>query len=353
MVKFSLFFLMLLSSSAWSADCEKGPLKSVYKPRHAKLFTVSFYEDYKIVTSGNDKVLLAGSKKLNCETTLPIIVNPIKRLVATSTTHLAFLKLFSQEHILVGFQGTHYIYNPIYKAQKVKDIHYQLNSEELISLRPDLVMAYSANITDEKKLYDLRKLNIPVILNRDFEERTPLARAEWMVFSSLFIDKFTEAQKQFIEIETRYQAIKNSASTNKKIKVLVGDIKSGKWATCGGESDLAILLKDAGAELLHQSNSSETQYISLEKMLTQKHKPAVWLTQNTWTDLVPIKKDSRYKSFRNIKTYNNDRLLNPQGFNDYWETGVSRPDLLLLDLHSIIHPENNLKHELIWYRELR
>lgn len=344
----------MLGSNLWAADCEKQEVQNAYIPHFAKLFTIKYYSNFKIVESMSDKIIVADKLPLDCQTTLPVFSGHTKRFVATSTTHLSFLKQFRLEETLVGFQGIRYIFNPTLRSQKIKEINYQLNPEELISLKPDLVMAYSANMASEKKLSDLRKLKIPVVLNRDFEEKHPLARAEWMVFSAVFFSKDQEAKKLFKSIEDSYLTTAGiSKNKSSRAKILVGDIQNGKWAACGGESDLAILIHDAGGELILKSGSSETQFISLEKIFTMKETPAYWLTQNTWEDLSIVKKDSRYKKFASIPAYNNNLKLNPDGFNDYWETGVSRPDLLLKDLFDIINNQSSSQLKLNWYKEIK
>lgn len=334
-----------------SAECESFKPVSEYKPRYAKLFSIKYYKDFKIVDSITDRFIVTD-KKLECTTKLPVMKAKVERFVATSTTHLPFLKTFSLQKTLVGFQGVNYIYDPVLRAQKIRNINYQMNPEELISLKPDLVMAYAANITSDQRLNDLRKLQIPIVLNRDFQEQHPLARAEWIVFTSVFFSKDLEAQKIFKDIEVNYLKIKKGIKKVKPV-VLVGDIQNGKWATCGALSDLAILIKDAGGILLLNRESPETQYFPLENVLSMKEAPQVWLTQNTWENKSKITSDPRYNRFSKIPVFNNNKMVNASGFNDYWETGLQRPDLLLKDLYSIFQSEKNLNSTLIWYKELK
>ena len=49
--------------------------------------------------------------------------------------------------------------------------------------------------------------------------------------------------------------------------------------------------------------------------------------------------------------YNCDRRINPSGGNDFWESGVVRPDLVLRDLVKIFHPEL-VDDEFVYYRKL-
>lgn len=349
-----LLSIFIASFNLWAVDCESNKIIKTYTPRYAQYFKITYYDHFKIVESGkkpNIDRFIVSEKPLDCTTSLYRFTSETKRFVATSTTHLSFLSVLAMEDRLVGFQGTHYIFNEKLQRQKIKDIHYQMNPEELFSLNPDLVMAYSANLAGEKRVQELRKLKIPIVLNYDFEEKHPLARAEWSVFSSVFFTKHDDMQEWFTKVEKSYNEYKRQAAVLKKKQVLVGDIQNGKWSTCGGESDLAILIRDAGGELVLKSKSHETQQVSLEKVLKIESKIDTWLSQNTWENLTSVSGDSRYKKFSGIPVFNNNRKLNKEGFNDFWEGGVSRPDLLLADLFEIFHPGRN--HNLIWYKELK
>ena len=74
-----------------------------------------------------------------------VIRTPIKRIVATSTTHLAFLEELDALETLVGFPETDYISSP--KARKrisegtLIDVgkSQQLNVERILELNPDLL----------------------------------------------------------------------------------------------------------------------------------------------------------------------------------------------------------------------
>lgn len=355
-MKFYCFiFILALSLKAHAADCEAAKPISVYKPTYAEYFTISYYDNYKIIDAGKAPSLeryIVADGALKCETSLAVLTSKTKRFVSSSTTHLYFLSAFNLEHTLVGFQGTRYIFNEKIRAQKMKEINYQMNAEELFALRPDLVMAYSANAGAERAK-QLRKLKIPIVLNYDFEERHPLARAEWIVFEAVFFGKDKEAQELFNKIKLSYNEFKHRAAGLKKSKVLVGDIQRGKWSTCGGTSDLAIIINDAGGELLLKSQSNQTQYVSLEKVLKINERPDVWFSQNTWEDAKAMGKDSRYKKFQSVPLFNNTKLINKDGFSDFWETGVARPDLLIKDFFAIMHPSQFPNEKTIWYKELK
>ncbi len=360
LMKLMLIALILIFSTfstfAFSIECLKETAIGSYKPKYAKNFAITYYKNFTLLKTGpkNDELLVANGH-VNCTTTLPIFKNDARRIVATSTTHLPILAFFELEGRLVAFQGTNYISNKKFNVSAVTNINYQLNAEELIKLKADIVFAYAANIPFWKTVKDYQQLNIPVILIWDFLETHPLARAEWVVLQAHLVGKSKEAIVHFEKMEKDYNAIKNGVKAEAKKRALVGDIQNGKWVTCGGRSDLAQLIGDAGGMLVLANDKAETQFIALEKVfsLINKNRPDVWLPQNNWQNKKPLAADSRYKHFDQIPIFNNNKLVNASGFNDYWESGVARPDLVLKDLVSILHSKQPNEENLNWFKRIK
>ncbi len=351
----SLFIFVFASVNSYSIECEREIKLSEYKPKYSHFFKIDIYKNFKIIQLNlptfKDKFIVS-ELPLKCKTDLNIISNKANRIVATSTTHVPFLTHFEIEKKLVGFQGINYLNG---FKQKIKNINFVLNPEELLSLKPDVVIAYLSNLgslESQARLISLRKLGLPIVLNFDYAERHPLARAEWLVFNSLFIGREKEAIDLFNKIESNYQALKESVKKWPKKKVLVGSIVEGRWVMPGGFSDVSILIQDANGEMLFSKSNQDTQQLSLEVLFSQKINADLWLTHNMWRDRKEIKKDSRYQVLKNVPMFNNDKRLNENGFNDYWQMGLTRPDKLLQDLITLFHGDVKSFDKLIWYRQL-
>ncbi|MGZ3904662.1 MAG: ABC transporter substrate-binding protein, partial [Bacteroidia bacterium] len=68
------------------------------------------------------------------------------------------------------------------------------------------------------------------------------------------------------------------------------------------------------------------------------------------------KLDSRYGEFNAFKKgnlYNNNAIVTLKGANDYWESGLCSPDMILKDLVKIFHPELQPDHRLKYYKQLK
>ena len=81
----------------------------------------------------------------------------------------------------------------------------------------------------------------------------------------------------------------------------------------------------------------------------------VWLNVGMANTLDELKaacpKFADIRCVRNGFVYNNNARINAAGGNDYWESGVIHPDLILQDLIRIFHPELT-DAEPTYYRKL-
>ncbi|KAA6315979.1 iron complex transport system substrate-binding protein, partial [termite gut metagenome] len=64
------------------------------------------------------------------------------------------------------------------------------------------------------------------------------------------------------------------------------------------------------------------------------------------------KKYRLFKAYRNGNVYNTLKRAIAGGGNDYWESGVARPDLLLSDMIKICHPGLLPDYELTYMKRL-
>jgi iron complex transport system substrate-binding protein len=351
------FFLIFLSSfSSFAIDCNlRSPVKS-YTPRYAKFFKINYYSGFKVLIVSNHEYFLSNNKNIKCRLPKKIINIPVTRVALSSTTYLPSLIFLNEEQSLIAFQGKSNIVSPQFKLGHIIEIPFKFNTEYLTSINANLIMGYDSNLSSIKQEEVFTSLGLPVVINKDYEEKTPLGRAEWIVFIASFYDKDLLAIKYFNEIESRYLKIKENNKIKKSKPVLIGNILNGLWEAPGGESDLGQLVKDAGGELVFYSKNENTQHIPIERIVDLKTKDYIWLTHNLWETKqeveTAIKKDSRYSFVSFDKIFNNNLILNKNKANDYWEEALQRPDLLLLDLSAIIHPESYKNHKLRWYRPL-
>jgi iron complex transport system substrate-binding protein len=352
-----IFFKILVGSSANALECSKEPILKTFSPKHAVHFKIYYHKKFKRLEVDKYQFFLTSDSDLKCSDATSIIHSPVKSIGLTSTTYLPSLIFLKKEKSLKAFQGISYIVSSNFNKKEISELNFKLSAEKMISLKLDLLIAYEANLNSTKDLNLFKSLRIPIVMNKDYEETTPLARAEWIIFNASLFDQEEEAQKYFSMIEENYQKLKiQNQKEVLKPSVLVGSIQNGFWLTCGGISDLAQMIEDAGASLAFKNNRASSQQVSLEEFALKKNYYDYWLPHNEWKSSFELagakKSDSRYQFIQTRKIFNNTLVLNKDNFNDYWEEGMQRPDLVLLDLSAIFHPNSFKNHKMRWYKQL-
>ena len=119
------------------------------------------------------------------------------------------------------------------------------------------------------------------------------------------------------------------------------------------------LIADAGGDYIYKKNTSNRSLpIDLEEAYMLTAQADMWLNAGSAASLGELKsqfpKFTNTRCVRNGAVYNCNKRLNVAGGNDYWESGVVQPDVVLHDLIAIMHPEvlDENDRELHYYQRL-
>ena len=340
---------------------------------HATGFSVEYQNNYKVVTVKNPwREAKTGFKYVlvQCGTPAPkgfketeVITVPINTVASLSTTHLPHLAKLGVVDKLVGVSNPKTVNTPEVvekiKAGQIAELgNNNINVERLLELNPDLITTYGTGNPQTDSHGKLLEAGLKVAINAEYMETSPLGRAEWLKFTALFFNREGVAEKEFSEIAKKYQDIAAKVqSIKKRPTVFTGFNFKGTWYTPGCKSYVARYLADAGADYLCAENSSGSTPLSFEDVFERAATADYWLNvSQSWQNLQDVvTEDSRYGDFQAVKkgnVYNNNVRLNENGGNDYWESGISNPDLILADLIKIFHPEVLPNHKLFFYQKL-
>jgi len=373
---FAFFSIVLIFLSCTSSNNNETSLtnKSLEKVElnYAKGFDIEQADDYKIITLKNvwkgettphQYILYKNTKPTGFEQATFIKI-PIKTIVCFSLTHVAFIDKLDELNSIKGLSGADYVSNnkviTKLQAEQIKEIGSEqlVNYELLVELNPDLVMTFGIDETSKTKLNKLKSLGQKVVLNAEYMENHPLGKAEWIKFVGAFYDKDSLAEAIYNNIETEYhKLVELTKAVETKPTVFVGMPWNGAWYLAGGKSFQAQLLKDAGANYLWADNTETSSFVVDKEVIFEKAFDAdFWLNLNAFDNLNDVlavhKKFAKFKSVNNNGVYNNNLRVNYASGNDYWESGVVNPQLILADLIQIFHP-NLIEHELYYYKPLK
>ena len=367
-VFFSVF--LILSCTTKSVKSEKEQRSDSLKLVYAQGFAVKYFKGYKEVivyspwVKGTEyaRYYLVNDFKIKTPSNGTKVQIPLKTLAATSVTHFEFLSLLGELKTLTAVCSPEIIYNAEINKQirvgKITDLGnaFNINVEKTLQLKPNAVMMSGYNQNDP---YAVRvsQAGIPVIFNNEWMETSLLARAEWIKFVAAFYDKEKQADSIFSAVDKRYNEIKTKAAVVKiKPTIMTGSNFRGTWYMPSGRNYMGKLFADAGANYFYANDTTAGSLpLNVETVLKNFSQTNVWLNCNfkSLDDLV--KADSKHAYFRPVKlkqVYNFNKRLLPSTANDFWESAVARPDLLLSDVIAILHPEILPGYQLVYAQKL-
>ncbi len=296
---------------------------------------------------------------------IPVITTPVKSFAVESSVHVALADLAGAADRITGLGDLHYVNSPIVRegirTGKVKQIGIEntINSELVISMRPGVLIAMSdpdAAFGQYKTIVDA---GIPVLPDAEWLETTPLGRAEWAKLIGALVDKEDSVAEKFAHIEHAYlQLASIGTRVSVKPSVILNIPFKGVWYMPAGDNYMTQFLRDAGASYQWMAAKGTTSIpLNFETVAPIALKADYWLNVgivDSKKDL--LAKDSRFIAFRPFQKdaiYNYDNRVNDLGSNDYWESGIVNPQLVLADLIRILHPGLLPQDRLYYYKQLK
>lgn len=307
----------------------------------------------------------ASSRGIAMEEYEAVIETPIRSIVTLSTTYLPHLASLGLLDTLAAVDRESYVYTDqvrrLLERGSVLEVGNSdaLDVERLLAIDPDLVMT-SALGPEDPVITALERADIPVVINADWLETSPLGRAEWIRFVAALYDAEDEAEELFQGVTRRYrEARRLLAAAQERPTVLLNAPYRGEWAVPAGDSYMAQLVADAGGEYLwSDTEGTGSIFLDLEEVFAVAGEAEYWLNLGfRWRRRADVaRSDTRltqFAAYRSGAMYHYNRRVREDGANDFWESGAGRPDILLRDIGRILHPELMEDHDLYYYRKLR
>ena len=313
---------------------------------------------------------------LQCGTPLPAghedalaVEVPVNRIISLATTQLPNLLDLGHIDQLIAVDNGDYVNTPavltMLREGALAEVGNgpSINVELVLELAPDLVLANGFNPeTDAHPV--LLEAGVFTAINADWLEPGLPARAEWLKFIALFFNEEARAEALYAQLMADYEEAAALAATmpdDERATVLLNTFSpySDAWIIPGQQSWVGQLLQDAAVDyvLMDAVTGAVNQPFDLETVFAAGIDTPVWIINRFQMGSLAalLAEDERYVEFAAYRAgavYNTDARVNEHGGNDYWETGLARPHLLLRDLVKLFYPELLPEHELIFHRRL-
>ena len=342
---------------------------------YAQGFTIEKHGDITLLTVSNPwqgaknvmyrYALCPKGKEIPAEySSYMIIYTPVERVICMATTHVAMLSALGKTLSIRALSGAAFVSDTSVRKAidngQVVDIGYDqgLNYEKIISLNPDVIFAYGVGDELTGSKARLASLGQKVVFNAEYLERTALGKAEWIKFMAAFYDCEKQATEKFDVIRDEYQALCRLAKDGERQpKILCGLPWQGIWYIPGGKTWMAAMIADAGGDYLWKENTShESIPVNIETIVHQGVTADLWINTGAARSLDEIRSvDERLslvKPFQTGAVYNNAARAGFGGGNDFFESGVVNPHIILKDMIKIFHPDLLPDHHLYYYLKL-
>jgi iron complex transport system substrate-binding protein len=288
---------------------------------------------------------------------------PIQSIVVTSTTHIPALEILGVENSLVGFPNTDFISSPKTRkridAGRVKEVgtNETLNTEILIDMAPDVIVSFGLN-NSNPTLDNLQKSGLKVLLNGDWNEQSPLGKAEWIKFFGALYGMDAKAKTIFSSIEKEYHTtLALAKKAPYKPTVMSGAMYQDQWFVPQGESWMALFLKESQSNYLW-ANTKGTGSLTLpfETILEKAQKAEFWIAPGDFSSIKEMNNSNphyaKFEAFKNKKVYSYALHKGAKGGILFFEWSATRPDWVLKDLIAIFHPELLPNHHPYFFEKL-
>ncbi|MCQ2147682.1 MAG: ABC transporter substrate-binding protein [Bacteroidales bacterium] len=195
------------------------------------------------------------------------VATPFNRIVCMSSSFVAALSAVGKDSVVVGVSALDYLSNDFVKGN-AKEVGYEASPdyETIVSLNPDLVVAYSVGGSTPTYVTRLRDMGLRVLLVGDYLEEHPLARAEYVKLFGALTGRLDAAEEYFEKVATNYNQLVERTADSNPLKVLINIPYSDQWFIPGGDNYTSRLVTDAGGKILGSKlGQSESSVISLEE----------------------------------------------------------------------------------------
>ena len=287
-----------------------------------------------------------------------------RRVIVMSSTDIAMLDAIGAVDKVVGASGVRYIANQYIcdKKDSIGEVGYEgnIDYEQIIALDPDIVMLYGVNGASSME-GKLKELCIPYIYIGDYLEESPVGKAEWMVVLAEIVGCRDKGIEVFGSIPQRYEILKKlvADASCSRPAVMLNMPYADSWFMPPVNSYMVRLIEDAGGDYLFSDNDSGVSVpIDIETAYMFTSRADVWLNVGTAQSIADVKrmvnKVADVPCVDKGELYNNNLRQTSAGGNDFFESGVVHPDLILRDLINIFHPGllSGEETEMIYYKKL-
>lgn len=294
-----------------------------------------------------------------------VIRTPVERIALLHASYIGFFEFCNALNQIKAISEVKYVYHDsIYQSARRGDLPEvsfgeTLDKEQILALDIDLVITVGWPNSPNKNQQMLEELGIPVLVFSEWQETTLLGRAEWVKIVGALSGKSDQVNAKFDEIVHAYDTlVELAAQASSSPTILCNLPYKGSWYVPGGNSYMSNLFRDAGGAYLWSDDpGTGGLQLDFESVYAKGITADVWINPGTVNSVQGIAdSDPRLNDFKSVRSgriFNSTNRIFRNQANDYWESAIIQPHLVLADLISALHPDLLPGHHLVYFKQLR
>lgn len=339
--------------------------------RYARGITITRHADYTVVELRDpwnegrmlQRYLLVPRSAAALPEGMPegtLVRTPLRRIVVYTSVHCALLDELGATESIAGVCESRYVHvEPVLRGLQdgsVADLGEATSPdvEGMIRIGTEAILA---SPFQNAGYGPAEKIGLPIIECADYMEADPLGRAEWIRFLGLLTGREATADSLFRATEAEYLRVRAlTDGITRRPTLIVGKKFGAAWHVPNGESYMARLYRDAGADyLFHDRPGSGSTPLTFEAVIDRALHADIWLIQyNADTPMTYASLSAEYAPYARFDAFAGRRIYGCNTHDShYYEEVPLHPDRLLAELIAIIHPELLPDHRFRYFAPLR
>ncbi|MXW65343.1 MAG: ABC transporter substrate-binding protein [Bacteroidetes bacterium SB0662_bin_6] len=292
-----------------------------------------------------------------------VLTIPVTTIAVNNDGTLAFVQALKRSDAVLAVGGLHTYDDTLrqrVEAGEIGQIGYSWRSEPdlevLLDRQPDIAFLTVDTPYNVKALGRARELGLPAAAMFEWAEAHYLGRTEWIKYLALFVNAERDANTMFESVASRVADLKALAASAPHSPMVL-------WGYYGGNGRWWMHRNNLEARFLHDANAfnpyenfdgdhhTEGEPISSEQLLVAGTKADHWIIGDIHAaELPPDTYMNRFTAWTQGALYHNyKRTKWEYNAYDWFETALVRPDWVLADLVTLLHPEVLRHHETIFF----
>lgn len=255
-----------------------------------------------------------------------------ERVVLLATPLYSYVRAISMEKNIVGMLSVDRVANALSSIKNV-GTNSEIDLEKVISLNPDLIICNSYQL---KNLVRIRS-EIQVLVVDEYSENSALKKASWVSFFGALFQQGAKGDALYLDILSKYQPFDPVEK-----KVIQLNNFGGKWYLPGAGSYISKVIKDAGGQIVFESEKSGSDIISEETAFVRVNELDYLLFFDWKEDTIGLR--NRLRPVLNLLKKKDLKLLYCNTVQtNFFDESVLQPEIVISDLNRLIKSEKDGK----------